>query len=813
MDVRYALRLLAKSPGFTLAAVATLALGIGANTAIFSLVKAVILTPLPYADPERLVMIWNTTTPADSTWLSLQEVVNYRGQSRSLVQLGAYIDGDANLTGGDHPERVRSATVTGELFDTLGVAPLHGRTLAAADSEPGAPETAVLSHALWQRRFGGSRAVLGQRIEINGRMREVVGVMPPHFRLPVDYRASRATELWLPAVIDRANLGQWGSRSYLTFARLHPAATAATASTELETIGEQWMQAGFFKLPPGERLRRSAVPLHEFITGGIRRSLLVLMGAVAVVLLIACANVINLLLARADARRREMAVRGALGAGRRDILTQLLTESLLLSGLGGAAGVALAQGALQVFKTLRPAGLPRTDEVAIDPAALAFTALVAMVCGVTFGLLPALQLSRQDLARVLNDGGRGGAPGRVRLLVRRALVVAQLAFSVMLVVAAGLSVRSLIALQRIDLGFDDRNVLTAQVQLPATSYAEGARIVDFYRQVTERLAQLPGVSAAGGVRLLPLARTIGDWSITLEGRDVAPGENPNGDFQFATPGYLDAMGLTLVRGRWFTSADRESAPLVVVVNDTMAARYWPSEEAIGKRFKMGGVDSTRPMMTIVGIVGTTRHNTMVEEARAEMYLPHAQLPTTTGVSAARLMALVLRTHGDPLALADGMRAVVRQVDPNIPLADVQVMQQVTATALAAPRFAAVLLGVFAALALTLAAIGTYATISLLVTERSGEIGIRMALGAERRTIVTSVLREGLAYAAGGIVFGVIGALTVTRLMETLLYGVTTSDPVTFTAVPLVLALVALFATWAPAYRAASVNPVKTLRQG
>ena len=813
MNLRYAIRLLVKSPGFTLAAVAALALGIGANTAIFSLVKTVLLTPLPYADPERLVMIWNLTTPADMTWLSLQEVVNYRGDARTFVQLGAYIDGDANLTGGDNPERVRAATVTGELFDTLGVAPLHGRTLGAVDSEPGAPETAVLSHALWLRRFGGSPAVLNQRIEINGRMREIVGVMPPEFRLPLDYRASRATELWLPAVINRADLGQWGSRSFLTFARLQPAATPASATAEIELIGERWVQAGFFKLAPGDRLRRSAVPLHDFITGDIQRSLLVLMGAVGFVLLIACANVINLLLARADARRREIAVRGALGAGRRSILQQLLTESLLLAALGAAAGVALAQGALQVFKTLRPAGLPRADEVTIDPAALAFTAIIALACGVAFGLLPALQMSRQNLARVLNEGGRGGGPGRVRLLVRRGLVVAQLAFSVMLVVAAGLSVRSLIELQRIDLGFDDRNLLTAQVQLPATSYSEGARIVDFYRQVTERLAQLPGVAAAGGVRLLPLARTIGDWSITIDGRDVLPGENPNGDFQFATPGYLEAMGLTLIRGRWFTAADRESTPLVVVVNDTMAGRYWPSEDAIGKRFKMGGVDSSRPMMTIVGIVKPTRHNTIVEEPRAEMYLPHAQLPTTTGVGAARQMALVLKTGRDPLALAGGLRDVVRAVDPNIPLADVQTMERVTATALAAPRFAAVLLGLFAALALILASIGTYATISLLVAERSGEIGIRMALGAERKTIVGSVLREGLGYAAGGIVFGVIGALVVTRLMETLLYGVTASDPLTFTAVPVVLALVALVATWAPAYRAASVNPLKTLRQG
>jgi predicted permease len=813
MHLRYALRLLIKAPGFTLAAVATLALGIGANTAIFSLIKTVVLTPLPYAEPERLVMIWDVTRPDDNTWLSAPEVVHYRDQAQTLAQLGGYILGDANLTGGDVPERVRAGAVTGHLFETLGVPAMLGRTLEPADADPGAAETVVLGHGLWQRRFGGSPAILGQRIEVNGRPREVVGVMAAGFRLPVDYRATRPTELWFAATIDRANLGQWGNRSFLTVARLKPDVTPEAAKTELDVIGDRWIQAGYFTMPPGERLQRSAVPLQIFVNGNLERTLLILMAAVGLVLLIACANVVNLLLARADGRRREIAVRGALGASRRDIVRQLLTESLVLSSLGAIAGIVLARGALQVLHTLRPAGLPRVEDVAIDLMALAFTGAIALACGLTFGLLPALQIARQDLARVLSDGGRGAAPGRVRLAVRRGLVVAQLAFSVMLVVAAGLLLRSLIELQRIDLGFDDRNVLTAQVQLPATAYADGARIVEFYRQVTDRLAELPGVRAAGGVRILPLARSIGDWSITIEGRDLAPGENPNGDFQFATPGYLDTMGLTLVRGRWFTAADRENAPLVVVVNDTLAARYWPGADAIGRRFKMGGSDSTRPMMTIVGIVRTSRHNAVVEEPRAEMYLPHAQLPITTGVSSARTMALVMKTDGDPLALVPALRDVVRAVDPNIPLADVQPMTAVTATALAPPRFAAFLLGVFAALALAIAAVGTYATISLLVAVRANEIGIRLALGAERRSIVASVLREGLAYATGGIVAGLAGAALFTRALETLLYGVTAFDPITFAAVPAILAGVALLATWAPAYRAASVNPVKTLRHG
>jgi putative ABC transport system permease protein len=813
MNLRYAIRLLVKSPGFAIAAIATLALGIGANTAIFSLVKTVILTPLPYADAGRLVMIWNMTTPADSTWLSAQEVVNYRADSQSFVQLGGYIQGDANLTGGDSPERVPAGSVTGELFDALGVSPLMGRTLRPADSEPGAAETVVISHALWQRRFGGAPSTLGQRIQINGRTREVVGIMPPGFRMPLDYRNSRPTELWTAAVIDRANLGQWGNRSFLTVARLKPGVSPDTATNELALIGDRWLQAKFFELPQGERLNRSAVPLRQLITGNVERALFILMAAVGLVLLIACANVVNLLLARADKRRREIAVRGALGARRVNIVSQLLVESLLLSSLGAMVGLILAYGALQLLQALRPAGLPRIEEVAIDPTALAFTALVAVSCGVLFGLLPALQITRQDLARTLNEGGRGGAPGRVRLAVRRGLVVAQLAFSVLLVVGAGLLLRSLVELQRIDLGFDDANLLTAQVQLPATDYADGAKIVEFYRQVTESLAQLPGVTAAGGVRLLPLARNIGDWSITIDGRNIGPGDNPNGDFQFATPGYREAMGLTLVEGRWFTSADRENAPLVVVVNDTMSARYWPGQTALGQRFKMGGVGSERPMMTIVGVVKTSRHNAVVEEARAEMYLPHAQLPTTTGVSAARFMALVVKTERDPLALSGAVREVVRAIDPNVPLAEIQTMEQVTSAALAAPRFAAFLLGVFAALALTLAAIGTYATISLLVSERANEIGIRMALGAERSTIVKSVLREGLSYAVGGIAIGMGGAVLLRGTFDALLYGVSSYDPITFAAVPAVLALVALLATWAPAHRAASLNPVRTLRQG
>ena len=664
-NLRYAARVLVKSPAFTAAAITTLALGIGANTAIFSLVKTVMLAPLPYVQPERLVMVWNMASPDDMTWLSAQEVVHYRNDAASFERLGAYIEGNANLTGGQEPERVRTAQVTGELFETLGIAPLLGRGITTPDSTPTSADVVVLAYGLWQRRFGGDPSIIGQEVPVNGRLHTVVGVMPDRFRLPLDFRADRPTELYMPQGIDPANLGQWGSRSFLAVARLKPQTAAAAASSELDLLERQWIQAGYIQSNDGNGLNRSAVPILEFLTGRVRQPLLILMGAVGVVLLIACVNVVNLLLSRADARRREMAVRGALGAERRQLVHLLLTESILLSCTAGAAGLAVAAAALQVLRVMRPAGLPRVEEAALDPTALLFTGGLSLATGVLFGLLPAVQLSREGFAPVLNETGRSGAAGRTRVVVRRGLVVAQLACSLVLVVAAGLLLRSLVELQRIDLGLDPARVLTAQLQLPTTSYADPGKVVQFYRELTDRLGQLPGVAAAGAVRVLPLARTIGDFSISIEGRPTLPGENPNGDYQSATPGYFHAIGLALLRGRLLTAADREDAPPVVVINDTMAARYWPGQDALGQRFQMGGPGSTRPMMTIVGIVKTSRHNAVVEEPRAEMYLPHAQLPTSVG-GPGRSMAVVIKAHGDGLPLANQLRATIRELDPTLP---------------------------------------------------------------------------------------------------------------------------------------------------
>ena len=535
-NIRHAVRFLLKSPGFTAAAVLTLALGVGANAAIFTLIKTVILQPLPYGQPRQLVMLWNAADRRGTTHLSLQEIVSYREHARSLDQLATYVEASANLTGGPDPERVRAAFVSANLFDTLGVGAMAGRVFLPPDAEPGAAGVAVLGHGLWQRRFGGSPEVVGQTIQVNGTPRTIVGVMPASFRLPLDYRAQRDTELMVPLVIDRANLGQWGDRSYFGVGRLKPQVDPQAATSEFTVISARWVQAGFVRDNGDGGLERSAIPLQEFITGSVRQPLLILFGAAGVVLLIACANVVNLLLARADVRRKEVAIRAALGAGRGRIARQLFTESLVLSAVSGVVALGIAEAAIRALVVLQPANLPRIGEAGIDATVIGFTAGLALIAGVVFGLAPAWQLSRPNVSAVLHETGRGGTAGRARLALRHGLVVVQLACSVILVVAAGLLVRSLVELNRIDLGFNPRNVLTAQIQLPLADYRQPAEVVGFYRELTERVSALPGVVAAGAIRVLPLARTIGDWSITIQGRPIAPNENPNGDFQWVTPG-------------------------------------------------------------------------------------------------------------------------------------------------------------------------------------------------------------------------------------------------------------------------------------
>jgi predicted permease len=806
-ELRYACRFFMRRPAFTALAVVTLALGIGANTAIFSVIKSVVFAPLPYRAPGDLVLIWNAPTRDGRTWLSMREILQYRAEASSVARLSAYTNANLDLLGGDEPERVRGASVTPDLFDTLGVAPIEGRGLTAADGQPGANPVIVLGEGLWRRRFGGAREMLGRTIQVNGRAREVVGIMPASVRLPLDYRADRPTEAFVPATVDAANPGPWGDRSYYGIARLAPGITAAAATAQLHAIGDGWIRAGHVQDNGDGAMRRNAVPVRTFVTGDVRRPMLILAAAVGVVLLIACANVINLLLTKAEVRRREIVVRMALGAERRQIVRQVLIESLVLAAAGGIAGVAVAAAGLKLLVLARPALIPRLDEAAIDGGVLAFTAGLSAVAAVVFGLVPAFQFSTPSLAPVLNAAGRA-AGGRARASVRRALVIAQLAATVVLLVGAALLVRSLLALQRVDLGFDPRGVLTAQLQVSAASYPQPTDVVSFYQRLLERIEALPGVTAAGAIRLLPLTQTIGNWSITVEGATRAPGDNPNGDFQWVTAGYFRAMRTPLVRGRLITGADREDAPLVAVINETMAERYWPGQDAVGQRFHMGTAD--QPWMTVVGVLGRTHHNSFTESARAEMYLPHAQLPLTIR-GAPRAMALVIRTDVEPLSIAPALRATIRDLDPSLPVSEIRSLEQIVSDSLSESRFAAVLLGVFAGIALILAMVGVYGTISLLVTERVPEIGLRVALGATRWSILGMVLRQGLALAAIGIAIGLAGAAALTRLLTSVVYGVSTLDPVTFAAVPLILALVAALASLVPARRAAAVDPVVTLR--
>jgi putative ABC transport system permease protein len=808
-DLSYSLRRLARAPGFTTIALLTLALGIGANTAIFSIVKSVLLRPLPYGDPGRLVMIWRGGDKGETTWLSATEVKGYAEEAGVFAQLAAYTSTAANLTGGEEPERVIAAAVTPNLFQTLGVAAARGRLFLQGDATADAAATTavILSHALWQRRFGGSPEIIGRNILVNGRSRTIVGVLPESFRLPLDFRDERASELWTPISLDDPVLEGFGNRSMIGVGRLKAGFDSARASAALTRVEERWVRDGLRQNRDG--MKRQAAPIQGFILGDIRYALFVLVGAVSVILLIACANVANLMLARADERHREVAVRTALGASRARLVRQLLTESVLLSLIGGALGTGLAFAGTKLLIATHPSGVPRVGDIGVDLGVFAFTLVLTIATGVVFGIAPALELSRPEIAKSLKEGGRTGTVGRGQQRFRDSLAVAQMAFSVVLLIGAMLLIRSFVMLQRVDLGFDTKSALTLRLTLPQSTYPGSPELIAFYRTLLQRVQQLPGVRAAGATRLLPLTGTIGDWSITVEGRNTTPGENPNGDWQVVTPGYFESMGVKLARGRFITDLDNENAPLSAVINEAMAKRYWPGTDAIGKRFHLGS--NSQPWVTVVGIAKQVRHNAVTEAPRAEMYIPHAQF-AAAGASTPRGMTLVIHTVGDPLAAAGYVREAVRALDRNLPIADVRTLQRVADDALSQARFTTMLLGLFAGLALTLATIGIYGVISLLVTRRRQEIGIRMALGARKASILQMVVKRGMVLAAIGVALGVTGAIWITRVLTALLYGVGQFDPLTFAAAPVVLATVALAACLIPAVRAAAVDPVVALRE-
>jgi predicted permease len=780
----------------------------GATTAIFSVVRAVLLSPLPYAEPDRVVMIWSRWKDFDKTWVADGELMDYRRLAPSLESVAAWSADEANLTGAGEPVRIGTASVTANTFATVGARPMMGRAFTDEEDRPGGPPVVILGHGLWQSHFGGDPSVLERTVELDGVARRVVGVMPRGFALPTDFTvgAAEPSQAWLPLQIDPATADH-GSHGYYAAGRLARGASAARATAELKRITAALTAQGTY--PEAMRFEAFAVPVEKEIRGTARHALLLVFGAVGFLLLMACANVANLLLARAEGRQREISVRAAIGAGKQRLARQLLTESLVLATAGGLLGFGLAWAGVRLVAARGAAALPAVAPIRIEWDMLLFAAALTVVTTLLFGLAPALKLLRLDLTESLRDGAASVSAGLRRQSLRASLAAAQMALAVLLLLGAGLMLRSLAALMRIDPGFDPRRVLTLQIAPPEASYPRPEQAVTLYRNLLESVRALPGVEAAGIVRSLPLAAPIGDWGLDVEGYVETPGHNAKGDWQVVSDGAFEALGERLAAGRWLAASDSAAGMPVALVNETLARTYWPGADPIGRRIRMGS-NTQRPWMTVVGVVRDVRHNGLTETIKEKFYVPYAQFPLSTGF-APRNMNLVVRTSGNPLALAGPIRAAVRRLDPNLPIAKVRPMTEVVDASLSTPRLTGSLLSIFAGLALLLAAIGVSGVLAYLVSRRRREIGIRMALGASGGSVMRLVIRRGLATAGAGVAVGVIAALFLTRLMEGLLYGVAPRDPGTFLAVTTILGAIALVASAVPAWRASRVDPLEALR--
>ena len=802
-DVRFARRTLRQSPTFTIVAVLTIALGIGATAAIFSVVKAVILNPLPYPDAHRIVAVWmsNPLLNLPQDIHSYPNLMDLRSQNRTLSHLGAYREAGVNVTGAGEPQRVIAGLLSVDAYEAVGVRPMVGRFVGPEHESADNDGVVVISHGFWRSQFGGAQDVVGKDLEINGRKRTIIGVMPQRYAFP-----SERTQLWLPLVVSPALREARFSFAFPAVGRIAPNISLEAARADLATIaarlGEQY--------PNNRDYGVTVTPLPEQVVGPTLRSALwIVLGAVTVVLLIACANVANLLLSRATAREREVTVRMALGASGSRLVRQLLTESVLLSILGGVAGVFLAWAGLSVLRGLAPTDLPRMSEVRIDIVVLAVTAAATIATGVLFGMFPAMQLSGTSLAGALRDGGRTGTSNRTSMRVRHGIVAAQLGAVVVLLTAAGLLTRTFIGLQRVELGFEPGNVLAADIPLTGARYGQPGQASVFYDALFERLRATPGVRSAGTVTTMFLSRTPNSTGITVEGRDPRP-EDKEVTFDVASAGFFDAIGARLVAGRSFTAADREGAPLVAVINEQMARYYWPNTEAVGRRFFQGQgaplPDTTQNQwITVVGVVADMRRTGLDMPVREETFMAHAQNPTLRNT-------LMVRTAGDPLSAGQHVRDAVRALDPNQPVSNVRTLQADLSGLLAQRRFNAVLVGAFAILALLLAMIGAYGVTAYLVAQRTKEIGVRMALGAEPSRVTRLVVLNGLKVAAVGVAGGVVASFFAARLASSLLHGVSPHDPITLVAAPLTMLVVVALANYVPARRAARVDPLMALRQ-
>jgi putative ABC transport system permease protein len=806
-DLRYSVRQLRKTPAFAAIVILTLALGIGANTAIFSVVNAVLLRALPYRDPGRLVAIWHFYPSLNGMQapVSAPGYRDYRDKTHSFAALGVERQFGANLTGPGDPERLPGVKVSGDLFRALGVAPLVGRAIGRDDDQPGHDHVVVLSYGLWTRLFAGNTDAVGKRIELNGESYQVIGVMPSGFH---DFYQP-LTDFFIPLALPPAAYGSSYGNEYLnSIARLKDGVTFAQAQAEMHAFAENVKATHPNSFGPKSTWTLQLQSLQDRATGGMRATLLVLLGAVGFVLLIACANVANLLLARAAVRMKEVAIRSALGADRAMLVRQLLTESLLLAVAGGVLGLALARWSVKAFVALDPK-LPRGSEISVDGRVMAFTLVVAVVTGLVFGLVPAMQTSRTNLQETLRDGGRNGAADMAGRRLRRGLVVAEVALALTLLVGAGLLIKSVGRLESVDPGFDPRGVLVFNLSLPQARYGSDTAQALAIDQILSKLAALPGVHAAGVTSTIPFGGGWSTSSFEIEGLVVPPGQNgPWGDVRIASPGYFPAMRIPLLRGRLFTEQDRLTTPPVALIDEQFVKKYFAHSDPIGKRITFGAgpgrKDST--WITIVGVVGHAAHEALDAEPRIQYYFPYDQVGQAG-------MTVAMRTTGDPVALVPAARAAVRAVDKDLPLAAISTMEKLVDDSIGQRKLSMALLGVFSAIALLLASIGIYGVMSYSVAQRTRELGVRMALGAARGRVLGLVLGQGMTLAAGGVVIGAVAALGLTRLLANQLFDVRATDPSTFLLVGALLATIAFLATLVPALRATRVDPVVALRDG
>jgi putative ABC transport system permease protein len=799
-DVRYALRTVLKNPGFAATAVATLALGIGANTAIFSVVNAVMLKPLPYRDPGRLVMVWEDSTshgyPKDTP--APGNFTSWRAQNHVFEDMAALAGRAFNLTGAGEPEKIEGLKVSASLFTILGVQPALGRAFLPQEDAPGARKAVVLSDALWQRRFARDPQIVGKNIALNGESYTVTGVMPRGFRLPMG-----DSQLWTPLAFDAEEQNNHDSHYLFVMARLKSGVALRQAAAEMETIARR-LQREF----PATNTGVGAVvaPLREEMVGDARTALLVLLAAVGFVLLIACANVASLLVARAASRSKEIAVRAAIGAGRYRLVRQLVTESLILAVMGGVAGLVVALWGMDTLVRLAPEDVKFFGEPSLDASVLGFTIVVSLLCGFVFGLAPAFSASKLNLHHVLKEGGRtSAAHGRSKM--HSALVVAEIALALVLLTGAGLLLRSFYGLLSVHPGFQTDHLLTMRIVLPDSKYGELRQKIAFYRDTLARIERLPGVHSAACITWLPMAFTGGSAILTVEGRPAPAGQEPIAITRVISPDYFRTMSVPLRRGRAFDQHDTEASPGVAIISETMARKLWPNEDAIGKRFKYGNAASRDPWLTIVGVSGDVRQFQLDQAPKPEAYLPYMQAADFFGGP----RDVAVRTAGDPLHLARAVRNEIWAVDPDLPISGIQTMERLIAGTVTPQRFNMLLLAVFAAVALVLAAVGIYGLLAFSVTQRTHEIGIRMALGARRGEVLRLVVKPMLVLILTGMAIGTAGSLALTRAMASLLFGVTATDPATFLAVPLLLSAVALSASIVPALRAARVDPLVSLR--